>query len=114
MGWSGSCGFVGCWWACGREAVAASRCRTAGRMSYSSSKQWAAAHVLSGEAGGRCGCRGVYDRLGDACGWWRARSAVPFPTSLDPWGVVVMLVVRVVWVLEWVIVPLAVPLVRVL
>ena len=28
------------------------------------------------------------------------------------WGVVVMLVVGVVWVLEWVIVPLAVPLVR--
>ena len=50
--------------------------------------------------------------MGDACGWWRARSAVPFPVSPDPWGVVVMLVVRVVWVLEWVIVPLAVPLVR--
>ena len=28
-------------------------------------------------------------------------------------GVVVLLVVRVVWVLEWMIVPLAVPLVRV-
>ena len=22
MGWSGSCGSVGCWWACGRGAVA--------------------------------------------------------------------------------------------
>ena len=28
------------------------------------------------------------------------------------WGVVVMLVVRAVWVLEWVIAPLALPLVR--
>ena len=33
MGWSGSCGSVGCWWACGRGAVAASRCRMAGRTS---------------------------------------------------------------------------------
>ena len=47
----------------------------------------------------------VYDRVGDACGWWRARSAVPFPASPDAWGVVVMLVVRVVWVPEWMIVP---------
>ena len=72
-------------------------------------------HVLSGEAGeagGAC-CGAVYDRVGDACGWWRARSVVPFPASPDPWGVVVMLVVRVVWVLEWMIVPLAVPLARV-
>ena len=38
--------------------------------------------------------------MGDACRGWRARSAVPFPASPDPWGVVVMLVVRVVWVLE--------------
>ena len=59
----------------------------------------------------RC-CGAVYDRVGDACGWWCARSAVPFPGSPDPWGVVVMLVVRVVWVLEWMIKPLAVPLVR--
>ena len=51
--------------------------------------------------------------MGDACGWWRARSAVPFPASPDPWGVVVMLVVRVVWVSEWMIVPLAVLLARV-
>ena len=33
MGWSGSCGSVGCWWACGRGAVAAIRCRMAGRTS---------------------------------------------------------------------------------
>ena len=59
----------------------------------------------------RC-CRAVYDRVGDACGWWHARSAVPFPVSPEPLGVVVMLVVRVVRVLEWVIVPLAVPFVR--
>ena len=59
----------------------------------------------------RC-CGAVYDRVGDACGWWRARSAVRFPVRPHPWGVVVMLVVRVVWVLEWVIVPPAVPLVR--
>ena len=58
----------------------------------------------------QCG-EAVYDRVGDACGWWRAHSAVPFPVSPDPLGVVVMLVVRVVWVLEWVIFPLAVPLV---
>ena len=55
----------------------------------------------------------MYHRVGDACGWWRARSAVPFPASPDPWGVVVMLVVRVVWVSELMIVPLAVPLARV-
>ena len=77
-----------------------------------SSQQWAAAHILSGEAGGRC-CGAVYDRVGDVCGWWRARSAVPFPASPDPWALVVMLVVRVVWVLEWMIVPLVMPLVRV-
>ena len=59
----------------------------------------------------RC-CGAVYDRVGDACGWWRAHSAVLFPASPDPWGVVVMLVVRVVWELEWMIVSLAVPLVR--
>ena len=57
-------------------------------------------------------CGAVYHRVGNACGWWPARSAVPFPVSPGPWGVVVMLVVRVVPVLEWVIVPLAVPLVR--
>ena len=55
----------------------------------------------------------MYDRLGDTCGWWRARSAVPFSVSCEPWGVVVMLVVRVVWVLEWVMVLLAVLLLRV-
>ena len=33
MGSSGSCGSVGCSWACGRGAVAASRCRMAGRTS---------------------------------------------------------------------------------
>ena len=52
-----------------------------------------------GGSGGVC-CGAVYDRVGDACGWWRACSAVPFPASPDPWGVVVMLVVRVVWVPE--------------
>ena len=35
------------------------------------------------------------------------------PASADPWGVVVMFVVRVVWVPEWMIVPLAVLLARV-
>ena len=48
--------------------------------------------------------------MGDACGWWRARSPVPFPASPDPWGMVVMLVV---WVPESMIVPLAVLLARV-
>ena len=24
--------------------------------------------------------------MGDACRWWRARSAVPFPASPDPLG----------------------------
>ena len=55
----------------------------------------------------------VYGRVGETRGWWRARSAVPFPASPDPWGVVVMLAVRLVWVLEWMIVPLAMPFVRV-
>ena len=55
----------------------------------------------------------MYDRVSDVCRQWRARSAVPFPASPDPWGVAVMLVVRVVWVPEWMIVPLAVPLARV-
>ena len=59
-------------------------------------------------------CRGaVYVRVGDACGWWCARSAVPFPASPDPGGVVVMLVVRVVLVLEWMIVSVVVLLARV-
>ena len=42
--------------------------------------------------------------------------ALPFrsPRALTLWGVVVMLVVRVVWVPEWMIVPLAVLLARVL
>ena len=76
---------------------------------------WSALPV-GGSGGGvwlRC-CRALYDRVGDACGWWRARSAVPFSVSSEPWGVVVILVVRVVRVLEWVMVPLAVPLVRAL
>ena len=81
-------------------------------MSQSSSQQWAAAHVLSGEAGGAC-CGAVYDRVGYACGWWRARSAVPFPASPDPWVVVVMLVVRVAWVLVRIMVLLVVLLARV-
>ena len=51
--------------------------------------------------------------MGDACGSWPARSAVPFPASPDPLGVMVMLVMRVVWVPEWMIVPLAVLLARV-
>ena len=59
----------------------------------------------------RC-CGAVYVRVGGACQWGRARSAVPFPVCPEPWGSVVMLVVRVVRVLEWVMVPLAVPLVR--
>ena len=33
----------------------------------------------------RC-CGVVCDRVGDSCGGWRARSAVPFPVSSDPWG----------------------------
>ena len=65
-----------------------------------------------GGSGGVC-CRAIYDRVGDACGLWCARSADPFLASPDPWGVVVMLLVRVVWVLEWMIVLLAVPLARV-
>ena len=51
--------------------------------------------------------------MGDVCRWWRAHSAVPFPESPDPGGVVVMLVVRVVWVPEWMIVSVAVLLTRV-
>ena len=51
--------------------------------------------------------------MGDACGWWRARSAVLFPASPDPGGVVVMLVVRVVWAPEWMIVSVAPLLARV-
>ena len=63
-------------------------------------------------SGGAC-CGAVYDRVGDTCGWWRARSEVPFPACPDLSGVVVMLVVRVVWVPEWMFVPLAVLLARV-
>ena len=51
--------------------------------------------------------------MGDACGWWRARSAVLFPAGPDPRGVVVMLVVRVVWAPEWMIVSVAALLARV-
>ena len=65
-----------------------------------------------GGSGGAC-CGAVYDRVGDACGWWRARSAFPFPASPDLWGVVVMLVVRSGWMPEWMTVPLAVLLARV-
>ena len=36
-------------------------------------------------SGGAC-CGAVYNRVGNACGWWRARSAVPFPASPDPLG----------------------------
>ena len=35
----------------------------------------------------RC-CGAVYVTVGDACGWWRACSAVPFPVTSDPSGVV--------------------------
>ena len=70
------------------------------------------ARPVRGSGGGAC-CAAVYVRVGDACGWWRARSAVPFPASPDPGGVVVMLVVRVVWAPEWMIVSVAVLLARV-
>ena len=66
MGWSGSCGSVGCWWACERGALAASRCQMARRTSWSSAQQWAVAHVLSGEAGGRF-CGAVYDFFSKLC-----------------------------------------------
>ena len=86
----------------------------AGRMSKSSSQQWAGAHALSGEAGGGACCGAVYDdRVGDACGWWRARSAVLFPAGPDLGGVVAMLVVRVVWAPECMIVSVAALLARV-
>ena len=35
----------------------------------------------------RC-CGAVYDRVGDVSGWWRARSAVLFPVTSDPPGMV--------------------------
>ena len=86
----------------------------AGRISKSSPQQWAGAHALSGEAGGGACCGAVYDRVGDACGWWRARSAVLFPAALTLGVVVlVMLVVRVVWAPEWMIVSVAALLARV-
>ena len=72
---------------------------------------WSARPVRGSGGGAFCGA--VYDRVGDACGWWRARSAVPFPASPDPGGVVVMLVVRVVWAPEWMIVSVAVLVARV-
>ena len=59
-----------------------------------------------GSRGGAC-CGAVYDRVSDACGWWRARSAVLFPASPDPGGVVVKLVVRVLWAPELMIVSVA-------
>ena len=55
----------------------------------------------------------MYDGAGDACGWWRARSAVLFPAGPDLGGVLVMLVVRVVWAPEWMIVSVAALLGRV-
>ena len=70
------------------------------------------ARPVRGSGGGAC-CGAVYDRVGDACGWWRARSAVLFPAGPDPGGVVVMLVVRVVWAPEWMIVSVAALLARV-
>ena len=76
-----------------------------------SSQQWAAVHVLSGEAGGRVAERctiGWATRAGGG-----VLAPVPFPASPDLWVVVVMLMVRVVWVPEWMIVPLAVLLARV-
>ena len=51
--------------------------------------------------------------MGDACGWWRPSSAVLFPVGPDLGGVVVMLVVRVVWAPEWMIVSVAALLARV-
>ena len=73
---------------------------------------WSARPVRGSGGGAYCGV--VYDRVvGDACGWWRARSAVLFPSSPDPGGVVVMLVVRVVWAPEWMIVSVAALLARV-
>ena len=68
------------------------------------------ARPVRGSGGGRVA---EQCREGDACGWWRARSAVPFPASPDTGGVVVMLVVRVVWVPGWMIVSVAVLLARV-
>ena len=70
----------------------------------------------------RTSCRGK--RGGGVAEWctigWATRAgggvlALLFrsPRALTLWGVVVMLAVRVVWVLELMIVPLAVPLVRV-
>ena len=73
---------------------------------------WSALPVRGSGGGGAC-CGAVYDRVGDACGWWRARSAVLFPAGPDPGGVVVMLVVRVVWALEWMTVLVAALLARV-
>ena len=64
-----------------------------------------------GKRGGAC-CGAVYDRVGDACGWWRARSAVLFCLTLGV-VVLVMLVVRVVWAPEWMIVSVAALLARV-
>ena len=128
----------------------------------SSHGQWAAAHILSGEAGGWCGwfvagrcTAGRVTRLGDGV------LALLFPVTSDPWGVVcgacwpghpgagfrswgslvvslcgllvagvlmmptlwslqvmcraalVILMVRVLWVMQWGIATLVVPMVRV-
>ena len=43
------------------------------------------ARPVRGSGGGAC-CGAVYDRVGDACGWWRARSAVLFPAGPDLGG----------------------------
>ena len=86
----------------------------AGRMSKSSSQQWAGAHALSGEAGG--------GRVAERCTiGWATRAgggvlALPlcFPRALTLGVVVlVMLVVRVVWAPEWMIVSVAALLARV-
>ena len=81
-----------------------------GRLSRSPSSALERTPCQGKRGGARCGA--VYVRVGDACGWWRARSAVPFPAGPDPGGVVVMLVVRVVCVPEWLIVSVAVLLAR--
>ena len=66
MGWSGSCGSSICWCTCGRGAVSASRgvgC-SARPVGGSGETVWL-----------QC-CGAVYGRVGDACGWCRARFAV--------------------------------------
>ena len=85
----------------------------AGRMSKSSSQQWAGAHACQGKRGGR----GVTERctIGRATRAGGGVLALPFcfPRALTLGGVVVMLVVRVVWAPEWMIVSVAALLARV-